>query len=313
VGAVAGVLKDRDKQFKKIMKAYKQYTKAVDLGAELATLNEIIQQCRAYLNEYKGQNGKKDQDATLLAAECQRELPHVQYMRKLQTNQFKFLTVSGGLAANPYESDKQFAKQHQLSDAELRAIKIYTAGDFKYMNPVLLNNESLLDLKIGELTSPSDKSPVPEWGAEKGIQGGKATAEQKRQIEAEGMEHSNMAGSGLQKLPNWTGSIYRGMALSSQEFKKMFQVGKTVVFPSFTSTSTEADAPRRFAAENAKGDKVGIFLIISATKGKDVSKISFVKSENEILLPPGSVFKVNKITPAAKDGDYTVVEMTQTV
>jgi hypothetical protein len=31
VGAVAGVLKDRDKQFKKIMKAYKQYTKAVDL------------------------------------------------------------------------------------------------------------------------------------------------------------------------------------------------------------------------------------------------------------------------------------------
>lgn len=114
-----------------------------------------------------------------------------------------------------------------------------------------------------------------------------------------------MAITGLSKLPDWKGTCFRGARQPLVDFKKQYKVGKVINYDSFLSTSRDKSASEVFAKKNVK-DTVGVMLFMKIKFGKDVSKLSLVEAEAEVLLLPGSSFKVDKIE---KGKDFYEVTM----
>jgi SPP1 gp7 family putative phage head morphogenesis protein len=97
---------------------------------------------------------------------------------------------------------------------------------------------------------------------------------------------TDAAMSGLHKLAPWRGTVVRGMSLSSAEVEKLskfYKVGAIVEETQFTSTS-----------DAQKGSGVGgnVRYTIRAKTGRDVRAISSFTGEQEILLVPGTKYKV---------------------
>ena len=111
------------------------------------------------------------------------------------------------------------------------------------------------------------------------------------------MIHSSMALSGMKKLPDWQGVTYRGLVLTPAEFKQQYPAHGNAVMQAFTSTSTSAVNPESFIHENEEAGKVNILLELHLKQGKDIAAFSFSRSEEEILLMPGAVFKVRSVSP----------------
>jgi hypothetical protein len=266
-------------------------------------LQGIRDACQKYKDKYfDKKNLNKNDDVKELLKKVEMEEKGKAYEANLKGGKFTTLTRSGRDAVKGIEpKHRGFAQQHKLSNAELSAIRIYTAAEFNYINPVLAGNQAWLGAVIKEFQKPDSAGEKPE-----------VTEEHREQVRFEAKQHAEIAEAGLENLPDWKGNVYRGMALTQEELDGMFQQGKTVVYPSFTSTSTKNATAQVFANKNATGGKVGILLEIKAIKGKDLKEISFTPKESEIILSPGSSFTVNEIIPPSKDGDYTVVKMTQT-
>lgn len=68
----------------------------------------------------------------------------------------------------------------------------------------------------------------------------------------------------------------------------------------FSSTSTNRTIAEKFA------DKAGVIFRIDIVKGKDISALSAIPGESEILLPPNAAFFVVKEAHLVEDG-YTEV------
>lgn len=99
----------------------------------------------------------------------------------------------------------------------------------------------------------------------------------------------------LKTLPDYKGDVHRvlkdngGKRLA--EFTK--NVGGTIEWKGFTSTSSDKSAIDRFANVNDITEKV-VFKIKSKT-GKDVSHLSDVKDEKEVVFNRGTKFKITGI------------------
>lgn len=101
---------------------------------------------------------------------------------------------------------------------------------------------------------------------------------------------TDAAMSGLHKLPPWQGTVVRGMTLHGNDLDKLamfYKVGAIVEETQFTSTS-DASAGSGFGGN--------VRYSIKAKTGRDVRKISSFKGEQEILLVPGTKYKVLKAT-----------------
>ena len=95
--------------------------------------------------------------------------------------------------------------------------------------------------------------------------------------------------AGLEKLPSYEGTVYRGVTLSPESIAK-YVPGETVVESAFTSTSKTMGTS---FPGNTK-------FVIQSLEGKDVSLLSKYPGEQEILFRPGSPFKVlSKTTDAS--------------
>jgi hypothetical protein len=227
-----------------------------------------------------------------------------QYMANILGGKYKYLTYGGAEAAKsiPVNVPKE-ATTLGLTKPELAAIRIYTAQDYKYMNPVLAQSEGWLDSKTADLTSKN------EWK----IKDTKLNPAAKQELKAEAFDHSRMAVSGLAKIPDWSGNGYRGLALPQADVFNQYADGKTVAFPAFSSTSTNETVSTLFALKEAMksgGAKVPVLLVLQITKGKDIAKISAVESEAEVLLPPNSKFSVSGNPTKVSKGPFEVYKVT---
>ncbi|MEO9236685.1 MAG: ADP-ribosyltransferase, partial [Jatrophihabitantaceae bacterium] len=90
---------------------------------------------------------------------------------------------------------------------------------------------------------------------------------------------SDNLSSALSKLPDYQGVAYRGTTLDEATVAK-YAPGQTVTEPAFTSSSTDSPFPGNTQ-----------FTIFSAS-GKDISGLSSIPNENEVLFDKGSQFKV---------------------
>jgi hypothetical protein len=95
--------------------------------------------------------------------------------------------------------------------------------------------------------------------------------------------------SGLQKLPDYKGVVYRAVNIQLTG-SSLYQEGNDIVWVALTSTSAGKEQ-----LENFSGGGTGAWVVIDAIEGKDVSPFSRYPKEAEVLLLPNANFKIDQI------------------
>lgn len=206
------------------------------------------------------------------------------------------------------EDTLALVKELGLSEAEIAAVKTYTASDYMYINPAAANVDSWLKDQNKDKISSGDKE-----------------SEDLKKLKQEGALHAGAMMMALTKLPPMKATAYRGARVSQSEFNTKFGSGRDTVFTTFASTALEKFTAERFA--NGRGEvvpradqTVRVFCILEVTNGRDLSKISvYGASEKEVLLLPGATFKISNMTEE-KTGDegrppatrWVTIRLTQT-
>ena len=231
-----------------------------------------------------------------------------QYLSDIKNQKFKFLTNEGATASDTTNQEfnnaarTETSQKSGLTKAELAAIRVYTAADFLYLNPILAKNKGWLDSKIKEMVA----ARMIDLGGRD-----KLDDSERLQIEQEAMRHVNKSVEGLAKLPDIHTTVYRGIGLSDKDFADQYQKDKTLTFAAFTSTSKTISTAQQFANMNSGSGNVGIIAIMQVTKGKDIDPLSANPGEKEVLLAPYSKFKINDILD--KGNKVYEVKMTQII
>ena len=237
-----------------------------------------------------------------------------EYMKKLDEKTFGMISLSGQRVAEKAEKwlvgkdkydknpkAKQLAEDYGLTLAEVAAIAIYTADDYKYINPVVADNEGWLKAVLPKVGNSQLLKSIKEQGV---------TDEHVQQAKEEGLNHAMMVSSGLAKLPAWKGMTYRGLGLTMNEFQSKYPANGTAVMEAFTSTSLKDTEAKSWAGKGArdesKKDPVGIFLRLNLANGKDIMDFSNTQKEEEILVLPGAKFSVDSIVETEKFHEVTI-------
>jgi hypothetical protein len=205
-----------------------------------------------------------------------------------------------------------------LTKAEVHAILQYTNEDYKYINPVVANSAGWLIGQKDKYTTatkgmvegvPEDfvkhvkkRADEAEKQGKKGEGNVPATAitGSARPVVEEAGLHAGVAMQGLRKLPAFTGETYRGEHITPAQFKEKYFVGQVFPFNAFGSSSKSKDVAADFG-HGLQGEArtpeqtVVVFQIITNSGGRDISELSVVPHEKEVLILPGSKFKVNKM------------------
>ncbi|MDB5064697.1 MAG: hypothetical protein JWM18_1131 [Chloroflexi bacterium] len=105
--------------------------------------------------------------------------------------------------------------------------------------------------------------------------------------------------AGLEHLPDHRGTVYRGTTLRPEvigRFVEAARSGHPIVEDAFTSTTSD---PSVAFSGNTR-------FVIRSAHGKDVSPISVFGTEQEVLFPPGTKFRVLSVTESSA-GDHVIM------
>jgi hypothetical protein len=283
--------------FGRIRDALASLRKAASPDKRWKYLEELDDLCTKFLNSHSGT------DPTSLARRAlveqlveeieqerhafSRQLAQGRYMQDVKSagsgegTALKVLTGGGMAASTMGKKDSATASEMGLTPAEAAAIRIFTADDYKYINPTTANNAGWLK---------SQKSANAYMGAHA----------DKTLIE-EGTLHTGVAMHGLLKLPSYDKDVFRGASFSEEDFTAQWQQGKELTFNSFASASQERRTAENFA--KTTGKPFAVVAVIKDSGGRDVSSISMVKGEKEVVLLPGSTYVVRSLKKiTAPDG-----------
>lgn len=208
------------------------------------------------------------------------------YVKKMQDG--KFLSSLSSEAQQPL---KQTGQNLGLSHAQALAINMYTGPSYLVQNPTLKGAGLSTTFQIDQLKK------------KKQALAGTATSE----LIAQAQQHNEVLQEALQQLPNYTGEVWRGAGyIMPLSYKK----GSTLTFGSgFISSSKKQSKAEFFANKTNKPYRV-VFKITSKT-GKDISSLSRLKTEEEVLFKPGTKFVVTKRENTATNGGRLEVEATE--
>ena len=201
--------------------------------------------------------------------------------------------------SSPGKEGEELASTKGLSEAEVAAIRIFTASDYTYINPSTANSQSWLGAQKSK----------PELGL------GDVSD---RTLMEEGSLHAGVAMQGLNKLQPWTDDTYRGARYTEQEFKDTFMSGKPMVFNSFASSAQEEEVALKFEHgigieyKIAPDKDIAVLCVLSLTGGRDISQLSAVKKEKEVVLLPGTKFAITSVEEVDGPAKYPTMVKTAT-
>ena len=107
----------------------------------------------------------------------------------------------------------------------------------------------------------------------------------------------------MERMPIFSGKVNRGTNLPQSVLKEYHKVGNVVCSDGFTSTSIHIEKdygskPRNAFLKSKCTQRLYISQgVAEAAKGRSISDISVSRSENEILFPPGTCFRVDSVRP----------------
>ena len=230
--------------------------------------------------------------------------------------QFNYITKTGAKAMSLFGPKHQAAKQTGqgllLTDDELAAIRVFSAGDYKYMNPVQAGSESRLVGQIKNLSQTSRNETSWAIGATRALTtSGALDRTHTRQLKVEALQHVRQAMTGLNKLPDFAGTCYRGLKVTDEDRQRDYRQGSYVTFPSLTSTSKDRAVSNSWA-QTPVPEMVGVLLVLSGvTHGKDIESISTNEVEREVLLLAGTRFVVTEAPTQLSSNGVWVVKCAQ--
>ena len=112
--------------------------------------------------------------------------------------------------------------------------------------------------------------------------------------------------SGLRKLPDFEGVVYRGVPDIREVAERKYYIGRRIKWSGFSSSSTRLAASQAIGLAPANA----VIFKINVTTGKVIKALSFFEEEGEVLLWPGQKFQVTR--PAyVGEGGYTFVDMSE--
>lgn len=100
-------------------------------------------------------------------------------------------------------------------------------------------------------------------------------------------------GEGIQNLPSFLGTVYRG--IRSVVKSELYKPGTTITWQSPSSSSKSMLVPANFVDWVGNTKCRGTFFIITSTSGKDISQFSRFPEEEEVLFKPNTHFEVDRI------------------
>lgn len=192
---------------------------------------------------------------------------------------------------NPKKAAADLITKAGLTEAEIAAIKTFTANDYLYINPAIEQNSDWLDNQMGQIQ-----------GAMDGIaqMGGKARTADAAKLSQEGATHAGVIMQAAAKMPALTGRVHRGARMSAQEFKDTYGSKTQISYKTFVSSGVLPGPARNYA--NGGGSKppradqsISVFCVFDVDDARDISTLSEVQSEKEWLLLPGATFQITKI------------------
>ena len=218
------------------------------------------------------------------------------------------------------ESDKmtQAAKRQAagealgLTKAEQTAITVFTAQDYKYINPATANSRSWM------LANRKKQERVHEGGAK--TTNTHVVSQFEDQYVAnrteEGSLHAGMAMQGLAKMEVFVGPTYRGESFNEADFKKKFKMDRngkltarqaTITRTAISSASKDRAVAERFATfssgdlklPNARKEAFLLLWEFDIKNGRDIEALSASPDEKEVATLPGATFKIATITRMA--------------
>ena len=217
-------------------------------------------------------------------------------------------------------------KKYGLTEAEVLAVKVYSADDYKYINPATAYSESWmksqnLATKKGKhkaeddsdepeeqshLLIPTDDPDTSEHSAAP-PEDYLATEEGKNQLKLlfeEGSLHGAMAIAALQKLPPLEGLCYRGERMTEADYEEMYGDSENSKLPAktllnLTSIATEQQSAQTFAngVDSTPPDAtVSVMTCVHVKTGRDIGDLSLHgRKEKEWLLLPGTVLQTDSV------------------
>ncbi len=222
-----------------------------------------------------------------------------------------------GVASGTGAKALQKILDYRLTEAEVLAIKTYSVGDYQTINPTLAGSDAWLRKKlpkVGGLLKDASGNQIsePEGPEPEEQQAKKAWTTKKKTydtaaaallaqtplaaVKAEAQRHAALLLSGLGKLPRHNsatdGKTYRGIRLEWKEFLRDYGVGDVVWSQALLSTSKKPEQGKKFARKMFEDGYVGVLLVCTVKKGRDIEDLSAHGNEAEVLLLPGAGLKV---------------------
>jgi hypothetical protein len=240
-----------------------------------------------YLSEYKTQFGYRGRSAQEMAQ------PQAGYFSAMQQGAAPAKSqpekMKMGLATDSQTTKNvDWLKKYQLSEAELTAIKTYTAGTYRIINAALTGDEGYLKAMVTntelDLAGGGETPDTSTAGLDKATK--------------EAWLHAGQIDKAIDKITAkeaWTGTTYRGETYPLAQMEHHYQ-SKHIKFLNYVSTSKDRTRAEKFmkdAMPNANRP-LGILWKISVSKGADIEDVSIASHEKEVLLPRNSRFELSK-------------------
>jgi len=174
-----------------------------------------------------------------------------------------FVNTNIQYGINLYSSLCLSEKNFDITLEELLAIYFFTLES----NPMTFNN--LYSSLNKDLMSKDCRASLPKWRF-----------------------YLYLLFEGLKKIPIWSGNdLYRGVSMDLiSKYPETYVTGNVITWFGITSTTTNIEVIKQFIGDNTSG--FTIFSIKSTFSGHSISMFSAHPSECEVLLPPGSRFKI---------------------
>jgi hypothetical protein len=184
-------------------------------------------------------------------------------------------------------------RQYDLSEAEVLAVKVYTAQDYFYINPATANSRDYMVARNFPNANSHDENI--QAAAQSYLSSAEGQKELKQLFE-EGSLHGSMIVAALKKLPPQQGTCYRGERLTPAAFQEKYgdptnrRLPQTTLL-NLTSISREHRVAQGFADGKDCVDPNKTISVLHAVKvkaGRDVAELSLLAGENELILLPGA-------------------------
>lgn len=199
-----------------------------------------------------------------------------------------------------------------LSKAEQTAITVFTAQDYKYINPATANSRSWMLANRGNEGKVHGDTGPKKTNTRVASQFEDAYMANRSE---EGSLHAGLAMQGLAKIKIFKGLTYRGESFTEAAFKKKFKVGSkgrvtardtTITRTSLSSATKDPSVAEAFIQLSAGDLGLGadarthsycLLWEFDLTDGRDIEALSMSPDEKEVATLPGAKFKIISITP----------------